>query len=418
MTTLKTLIKIGIYTGGGTSHSWLWFVDLFEKRGFHHLYFLNEHDVQEGLDHLDVLVISGGDTFAVAEALGPSGADAIFKFVHRGGLYIGSCAGAYLPMKSSKKPLDLFNFVDVKITNLSKLLPPPVKKSFKFCTSYGCEFIFHPVREEVSLKASNNAMSFCPLRFKAPLYGGPGMTVTDPTVILATYHCFTSNTSFLVSEALAGEILLEKAAVVRIPVGKGLFYLFGPHLEHPKFPMANQFVSDIILWESSASKYPDVPDSFSNKSIDPVREVSGKEKKTVVMDIKRELSNSRIVALNLEFLPLRWMIGKKIYEPEKVRVFLESMWSRIRSLEQMDRLYVAFHEMEILRTTALSVTRGLRRLKRAVDENQDSLAEATKIFSGLQQVSTAFYTMYFRTLTHNGTRPPSCQVNPSVINPC
>jgi hypothetical protein len=126
------------------------------------------------------------------------------------------------------------------------------------------------------------------------------------------------------------------------------------------------------------------------------------------MDIKRELSNSRIVAVNLEFLPLRWMIGKKVYEPEKVRVFLESMWSRIKSLERMNRLRMFSGDLETIRAVSVKVTQGLRRLKRAVDENQDSLAEATEIFSRLQQLSMAFYTMYFLTLTHKGNQhPPS-----------
>ncbi|MGD8338408.1 MAG: hypothetical protein PVJ29_15055, partial [Desulfobacterales bacterium] len=32
--------KIGIFAGEGTSHSWLWFVDLFDRMGFHDLSFL------------------------------------------------------------------------------------------------------------------------------------------------------------------------------------------------------------------------------------------------------------------------------------------------------------------------------------------------------------------------------------------
>ncbi|MCP4022257.1 MAG: type 1 glutamine amidotransferase-like domain-containing protein, partial [Desulfobacteraceae bacterium] len=134
--------KIGIYAGSGTSHSWLWFVDLFEKARFYDLFFLDEISVQNNdIKALDVLIISGGDTFAVAKSLGEKGGRNIKTFVEKGGLYIGSCAGAYLPMKSSKKPLDLFNFVDVKITNLSKTLPIAEQESCKFFTSYGCDFV-------------------------------------------------------------------------------------------------------------------------------------------------------------------------------------------------------------------------------------------------------------------------------------
>ena len=79
--------KIGVYAGSGTSHSWLWFVDLFEKQGFYDLVFLDEFAIQDQKTQgLDVLVISGGDTFGVAEHLGKKGALAIDKFVAQGGV--------------------------------------------------------------------------------------------------------------------------------------------------------------------------------------------------------------------------------------------------------------------------------------------------------------------------------------------
>ena len=107
--------KIGIYTGIGASHSWLWFVELFNRMGFYDLAFLSEDKIKrDGLDSLDVLVMSGGDTFAMAEGLGPESAKKLKDFILKGGLYIGSCAGAYLPMNSPKKHLNLFNYVDVK----------------------------------------------------------------------------------------------------------------------------------------------------------------------------------------------------------------------------------------------------------------------------------------------------------------
>ena len=62
--------RIGVYAGSGTSHSWLWFADLFERMGFLDVVFLQEKAVKtKGLAGLDILAVSGGDTFAVAEAL-------------------------------------------------------------------------------------------------------------------------------------------------------------------------------------------------------------------------------------------------------------------------------------------------------------------------------------------------------------
>ncbi|MEJ2665640.1 MAG: hypothetical protein P8Z81_00810 [Deinococcales bacterium] len=53
-----------------------------------------------GLDGADVLVVPGGGARAMAGLLAPLGADgaaAVRAWVERGGMYVGSCAGAFLP---------------------------------------------------------------------------------------------------------------------------------------------------------------------------------------------------------------------------------------------------------------------------------------------------------------------------------
>lgn len=392
--------RIGIYAGSGSSHSWLWFVDLFEKMGFLDLSFLDEASVKKnGLRHLDVLVISGGDTFAVAETLGRRGADNIKSFVGRGGVYIGSCAGAYLPMNSSKKPLDMFNFVDVKITNLSKTLPESEKDSCKFCTSYGCDFVFHPVREEVLLKSAG---TFTPIsEFKAPLYGGPGMKVSDPATVLAYYCGFTEKTSFLTGKQIASKTLVGHAAIVRIPSGDGCFYLFGPHLEHPNYPDANTRVADAILWETGKTCAITRPLTAKLGAAGGAEILSGKKAKDFVRELRRELSNSRIAASSLEFLPIRWLIGKKMYEPEKVRVFLESMWKRIKKLEMQDGFDVSPDFAEAMVQLAVQTTAELRKIKSSLDHHEDTLDSAIFVFDLLHRLSISFFYLYFQAPIHD-----------------
>ena len=114
---------IGIYTGSGASHSWLWFVEILDKMGFYHVHFVDEKDIlSNALEAVDVLLMSGGDTFAIAEGLGTEGSDKLRSFIERGGLYIGTCAGAYLPLRSSMDYLNQFNFIDMKISNISRRL--------------------------------------------------------------------------------------------------------------------------------------------------------------------------------------------------------------------------------------------------------------------------------------------------------
>ncbi len=395
--------KIGIYAGSGTSHSWLWFADMFEKASFLDLVFLDEFSVQNNeIKYLDVLVISGGDTFAVAESLGEQGGKNIKAFVEQGGLYIGSCAGAYLPMKSSKKPLDLFNFVDVKITNLSKTLPIAEIKTCKFCTGYGCDFIFHPVREAVALKTTSFFDNQVTHEFHAPLYGGPGMDAKDPSWNLAVYQDFTPKTSFLTSRKIAQQTLMGRGAVVRVPFEKGCFYLLGPHLEHPGFKQANQFIIDAVVLETARlkNKVESEKSLVNDSSGEPiVGKISGKEAKDLLLSIRRELSNSRIVATSLEFLPIQWLIGQKVYEPQKVRVFLESMWKRLRLLEKNKILTLKSGLSDRIKTAACQITIELRRIKQQIDAKQDSLKTAILIFDLLHTLSISFFDLYFATLS-------------------
>ena len=393
--------KIGIYAGSGTSHSWLWFVDLFEKAEFNDLVFLDEFFVQENkIRDLDVLVISGGDTFAVAQSLGKTGGQNIKLFVERGGIYIGSCAGAYLPMNSSQKPLDLFNFVDVKITNLSKLFPGKEIQVCKSCAAYGHDFVFHPVREAIALQTTSFFNQNKKITFDAPLYGGPGMKASDPSWVLAKYKEFTSKTSFFTTPKIAEESLIGQGAVVRVPLKKGCFYLLGPHLEHPKFKVANQFIIDTVILETEKNcKHVEIKQRKTTLSIK--EELTGKEAKKLILSIKRELSNSRIVAGSLEFLSIQWLIGQKIYQPQKIRVYLESMWKRLRKLEKNRVLLLNPGLYDKITNTATQITTELRSIKLQIDKKQDSLQTATIIFDLLHILSIAFFDLYFATLSND-----------------
>jgi glutamine amidotransferase-like uncharacterized protein len=361
--------------------------------GFHDLGFLDESAVQKGkLADVDVLVVSGGDTFAICKALGPSGAIEIKAFIEKGGLYIGSCAGAYLPMHSSKTHLNKFNFAPVKITNLSKLLPGCLQLEHKFATAYGCNYIFHPVRETVKLNPTD-CLPFSDGRsFEAPLYGGPGMVPEKNIEVLATYQDFTAKTLFLVDEKIAHETLLGNAAAVRTFMGQGCLYLFGPHFEHPHFAVANQLIADAIYWDGRRSANHKIPVKTT------LQNVAGPPTKGLIRDLKRELSNSRIVAAGLEMIPIRWLIGSKFYEPPKIRVFIDAMWHRIRRLEKHGQPNVCPETAKALIEHALETTALLRTLKNRLDQKKDTQELAARLFDLLHQYTATFLEMYFQTL--------------------
>ncbi len=387
---------IGVYAGDGTSHSWLWFIDIFDRMGFHSISILDESDVLAGrLNEVDVLAVSGGDTIAIAKALGPDGAQKLARFIAGGGVYLGSCAGAYLVMNSSKPHLCHFNFAAVKITNLSKHLPSCHGMLHKFSQAYGCGYIFHPVREAVGLQLSGELPFRGESSLRAPLYGGPGMHISKGkgAQVLATYERFTDKTQYLVDKALAHDTLINTAAAVRAKMGKGCMYLFGPHFEHPHYPQANRLVADAVYWDLGRKPAVDPPLSLDAKPL------STADSAALILTLRRELSNSRIVATGLEMMSVRWRIGAKIYEPEKIRVFLESMWRRLKPLEKSGRMFIEAGTQKALIADARETTALLRRLKAEIDKNNDTGDIARRLFHLLHRYSMVFLELYFRAVS-------------------
>lgn len=379
---------IAVYCGAGASHSWLWFVDILEAMGFWNITFITDEDIREdGLTRCDAVLVSGGDTFAIAEALGEAGARALTRFVTGGGIYIGSCAGAYLPLNSSLPPLNLFNFVPARISNLTRNLPTPDMLPEKFCTSYGCRYVFHPVREEVVMAIHN-----FPCRLErytevtAPLYGGPAFLPSAEVQTLARYSGFTQHTLYLTDTQLAHDTLIGKGAIVAQPVGNGIMYLCGPHLEHPRYPAANTLIAE-MLYQSGSRRDNPAPRPGEGDSCSP------DTRNRLLRNIRSELSNSRIAALALERTSLQWRIGNKVYEPEKISLFLETMWSRWEIFLSQK----SGHEPELyaIYGQAKEVTALLRRIRQSAAPGADETAAAAELLDRLKVLAASFLTIYF-----------------------
>jgi glutamine amidotransferase-like uncharacterized protein len=380
---------IGIYNGRGSSHSWLWFVEILDTMGFWDVQFIDEHSLLGGkLDTIDVLLVSGGDTFAIAESLHATGAAQIKSFLDRGGLYIGSCAGAYLPLKSSLSPLDLFNFVSVKICNLTKTLPAPLALPEKFCTSYGCNYVFHPVREEIKLTLEYRAFPDHPREFKAPLYGGPSFLPSEDVTTLACYAGFTDQTLFLTDRKLASDTLLGKSAIVHKKIGNGDLYLLGPHLEHPHFPEANTLIAEMLYQGSYAKQSGQRTSSpchltFCDLSNHPLWR-----------SIKSQVSNARIVSLALERNQVTWQIGHKVYDPAKISLFLQMIWERCPVIENLSMIPDKDLLCE-LNNSFKTITQLIREIKVLADKAAESTDKASLLFNLIKESCALFLSMYF-----------------------
>jgi len=386
--------QIGIYTGSGASHSWLWFVELLDRMGFYHVHFVDERDIlANALEPLNVLLMSGGDTFAIAEGLGAEGAAKLRSFIEGGGLYIGTCAGAYLPLRSSMDFLNHFNFIDVKISNISRRLSELERYLFQKvgCSSYGCDFVFHVVREDVLLEMVNGFQADGKKEIIAPLYGGPSMLPSEDIEVIATYKGFTRKTKFLVDEAFAEKTLIGNIAVAKKSMGKGRLYIFGPHFEHPHYPSCNVFLTEIIRKEQSGEIHP----MQKNFSEDPQNRIKGEALKELLKDLKRELSNARIMASGMSDFSTSWLIGNKYYEPEKISVFVNTVWDKLKALESVPGLEL--DKNQLLRCVEISkeITKEIRTIKSETKEKGDATPLASKLFLDLKTLSSHFFRLYF-----------------------
>ena len=393
--TLRYDPKIGIYTGSGASHSWLWFVEILDRMGFYHVHFVDERDIlSNALDTLNVLLMSGGDTFAIAEGLGAEGSGKLRNFIEGGGLYIGTCAGAYLPLKSSMDFLNQFNFINVKISNISRRLSDPERHSFQknACSSYGCDFVFHVVREDVLLEMVNGFQADGKKEIIAPLYGGPSMLPSEDIEPVATYKGFTRKTKFLVEEKLAEKTLIGNIAVAKKSMGKGHLYIFGPHFEHPHYPSCNLFLIEIIRKEQKGELHR-IQKDFSE---DPQNRIKGEALRELLKDLKRELSNARIIASGMSDFSISWLIGNKYYEPEKISVFINTVWDKMKNLESIPGLEL--DKNRLLRCVEISkeIIKDIKTVKSEMKEQGDATPLASKLFLNLKALSSNFFTLYFK----------------------
>jgi len=384
---------IGIYTGSGASHSWLWFVEILDRMRFYNVHFVDERDIlSNALDPLNVLLMSGGDTFAIAEGLGAEGSGKLKSFIEGGGLYIGTCAGAYLPLKSSMDFLNQFNFINVKISNISRRLSEPERHYVQkvACSSYGCDFVYHVVREDVVLEMANGYQANGKKEIVAPLYGGPSMLPSEDIEPIARYKGFTKKTKFLVEEELAEKTLIGNIAVAKKSMGKGHLYIFGPHFEHPHYPACNLFLAEIIREKQNGRLRPIQKDFYGNPA-------KGETLRNFLRDLKREVSNSRIAASGMNDFTISWLIGNKYYEPEKIQVFLEVLWKRLTYLESGGEVDVDLQGPNGMISRLKGITDILRKMKKGIDRGETTIRLAEDLFPNLKKVTSDFLTIYFRT---------------------
>jgi len=182
--------------------------------------------------------------------------------------------------------------------------------------------------------------------------------------------------------------LIGNIAVAKKSMGKGHLYIFGPHFEHPDYPWCNLFLAELIR-NNQNGRPPQVQKDFSGNPI------KGEALRELLKDLKRELSNSRIMASGMDDLSVSWLIGNKYYEPEKISVFINTVWNKLKDLESMSGLEV--EKESLLRCIEISkeITKEIRTIKSGMREQDDATSLAAELFLDLKTLSSNFFRLYF-----------------------
>ncbi len=232
--------NISVYAGAGSSHSWTWLADLFEANGIHSVRFLAADDFASSLSgECGCAIVSGGDGFGIASALQGEGFGRLKAYISGGGSYVGICAGAYLPLPSSLPPFSEFNLSSTKLENIDCRLDQIDSLPPRVGVRYGSCAVVHPVRGELVLDHNGKAVL-------APLYGGPIFAEPQKDEPLLRYTGFTRRTEFQYVREMATSMLTGRPAAVRAKFGSGGLLLFGPHLEHPRYPGSNALFIELL----------------------------------------------------------------------------------------------------------------------------------------------------------------------------
>jgi hypothetical protein len=297
-----------VYAGTGSSHSWTWLADLFESRGIYDVRFSNSQGFTENLGSgTSRVIISGGDGFKIAASIGPHGFAHLKGYLHRGGAYVGICAGAYLPLHSSIPPFDQFNLSDTKIENIDcgGLAPGT---SPRVAIPYGNCAVVHPVRGEVELDIEGR-------RLRAPIFGGPIFRRPGRDKVVMSYSGFTDSTEFQLAEDQARSLVLGRPAGIRTTHGKGELLLLGPHLEHPRYRESNEVFLKMAGIGSMALQSDDRPQERS----------AGDEA------LAKGIADLKVAVLGLE--NRSFLVGNKVWDGSRFLELINAIDGRSDSMD-------------------------------------------------------------------------------------
>ncbi len=172
--------------------------------------------------------------------------------------------------------------------------------------------------------------------------------------------------------------------------------LLGPHFEHPWFPEGNDIIHQWIEWHV----HPERPAVNTMMNKKPGKKKKQRVRKGVLSpqiqkDFKREISNMRIRANAMTRQSVHWQIGAKVYEPEKIVHFVDTIWKRLTGTYSPSSGTPSKGMQEVLVEQAAECNALLKSLASKIDSREDSEELAGEMFASLRALVVGFLGLYF-----------------------
>jgi len=397
---------IGVYSGEGAGPYYTQdMVEALEEMGFRKVSLLTGPLTPGDLSSLDALIFGGGDSFQILSSMKPEEARLIRQFVESGGVYIGVCAGAMLPVKPVNilgaaygllEAWEELQVVECEILSDSVSEPRwPVFSSRRL----GEVLRTYPVKGLVKSKIVKRGLLTLGYREEVTmLHTGPLIKAKDPKQVFGVIGSVSESAEY----GLPCENAVEKAqgasSIIMVEHGSGKIVLFTSHVESIETPAVHGLLGNALFLKT----YGDGEKRFSqhveeiktedftaaSESCRVLKLVKDAASKVVeqVENVIPGLYASQLVQEAAQLRMLKQAINRIVARESVVLESMEEALKAVTVLQELRRKGFANTQIEILSNSLAEWSYVVGKARKALPPLLEKIVETQELMADLSTV--------------------------------
>lgn len=253
---------IGIYSGRGTAVSCTQeTVETLENMGFRKISLLTGPLTPGDLSALDVLIFGGGDSFEILRSFEHDETRLVRQFIESGGVYIGICAGAMLPLK----PVNLLGaaygeleaWSELQLVECEILSDKVSEPSWPVFSSRHVNGVLrtYPVKGIVKSRIAKRGLLTLGYRGEVPmLHTGPLVKTVNSKHVFGRISSTSSSVEYGLPCEKTREIVQGASSIVLREHGAGKIVLFLSHVESRETLYTHGLLGNALLLRTYGSE--------------------------------------------------------------------------------------------------------------------------------------------------------------------